>query len=616
MVFHTGMICGRKGSRKLEERFLRASVMIESLRDNGYNNTAYALAELIDNSIQAGAERVELGFIEEQVGGAERKTYNVTEISVWDNGKGMSPDELQRAMQFGGSTNRLNPHGMGKFGMGLPNSSISQCRRVDVWSWVDGGEPHHTYLDIEEMKAEALENIPAPKIKQMPEKYRAAFFEQLPKSGTLVLWSKLDRLSWKTGRANFRNCEFLVGRMYRRYLESKEADDKKVKIFSMTYRPIDGKLKKVDEYIFSANDPMYLMKNTSLPSLPDKYIGQSFFELIDAVVLKIDFEDSNGERIHGDVEIRTSIVKNSIARYILETEDKSNLGQTEWGKHCAKNIGVSIMRAGRELVLRRGFISADIRQYQARFIGLEICFPPSLDRLFGVTNNKQDAVKLIPQDISMLSADANYDSEMEYLENIKIEDPSLYNLLTVIKELDSEFKKAKAKLKTITLDRKEFQTSAGGADEKATVGSGRREEEGYSATDKEQPEFSDVVNLIEETGKSGYEAVEIAKDILARGVNFHISTTPLDSDAFFDVSRKKGLTLVVFNSNHIFYKDFIAKLPEDQRIILETAIAGYARVMNETSNPGRVEFMNTIRRDWGKVITDFLDDSFTESEGL
>lgn len=176
------------------------------------------------------------------------------------------------------------------------------------------------------------------------------------------------------------------------------------------------------------------------------------------------------------------------------------------------------------------------------------------------------------------------------MENIKTEDPSLYNLLNVVKELDIEFKKAKAELKTISLDRKEFQTSTGGADEKATAGSGKREEEGYSATDKEQPDFSDVVNLIEETGKSGYEAEEIAKDILARGVNFHISTAPLDSDAFFDVSRKKGLTLVSFNSNHIFYRDFISKLPEAQRIILETAIAGYARVMNETSNPRRVEY--------------------------
>lgn len=78
-------------------------------------------------------------------------------------------------------------------------------------------------------------------------------------------------------------------------------------------------------------------------------------------------------------------------------------------------------------------------------------------------------------------------------------------------------------------------------------------------------------NVINHAGPDSYEAEEIAKDILARGVNFHISTAPLDSDAFFDVSRKKGLTLVSFNSNHIFYRDFISKLPEAQRIILETS---------------------------------------------
>lgn len=33
---------------------------VQAMRDNGYRNTAYAIAELIDNSIQAGATRVEL----------------------------------------------------------------------------------------------------------------------------------------------------------------------------------------------------------------------------------------------------------------------------------------------------------------------------------------------------------------------------------------------------------------------------------------------------------------------------------------------------------------------------------------------------------------------------
>ena len=60
-------MAGRVNS--METRFLNASTVIESLRDNGYTNTAYALAEIIDNSIQASATRVEIGFVEDKVGG-------------------------------------------------------------------------------------------------------------------------------------------------------------------------------------------------------------------------------------------------------------------------------------------------------------------------------------------------------------------------------------------------------------------------------------------------------------------------------------------------------------------------------------------------------------------
>ncbi|WP_194549644.1 ATP-binding protein, partial [Vibrio anguillarum] len=88
----------------MSNRFLSAETVIESLRDNGYTNTAYALAELIDNSLQATATRVEVGFIEEQL--AAKKNYTVSEISLWDNGIGMDTNTLRIAMQFGGGTHR------------------------------------------------------------------------------------------------------------------------------------------------------------------------------------------------------------------------------------------------------------------------------------------------------------------------------------------------------------------------------------------------------------------------------------------------------------------------------------------------------------------------------
>ncbi|KFZ30776.1 hypothetical protein IDSA_06700 [Pseudidiomarina salinarum] len=599
----------------MEPRFLNASTVIESLRDNGYTNTAYALAEIIDNSIQANASRVEIGFIEEKLGGTpSRSTYNVSEITVWDNGKGMSPSELRQAMQFGGSTHKLDPDGMGKFGMGLPNSSISQCRRVDVWSWTEKSLPHHTYLDIDEMKDGLLEVVPEPSQKNIPQIYQTSFFQQLPKSGTLVIWSKLDRLNWKTGHSNFKHCEHLVGRMYRQYLSNE-----RVKIDSITYRKSGPE--SIEEYKrepFSSNDPMYLLKNTSLPSLPGKYKGEAFFELLDEEEVPIEFFAVDEKLVKGTVVIRTSIVKSSIAKYILEHQKgNKRLGQTVWGKDCAKNIGVSVMRAGRELVLRDSFLNSELRRYKGRYLGIEVQFPPALDAIFGVTNNKQDAVKFVPYEIAELSDQAGFESEQEYLDDLKENNDPLLCTLEVVKAIKRQVKHAEEKLKLVAVDRNDYDPDSDApysAGQRATRGSQVREERGDRARDNSMPNETELEELLKQEGMTEEEAQKKAESALSSGERYLIETAPKDSDAFFDVSTRKGMTLVLFNSNHIFYRRFISQLPEEQLVVMQTVIAGFARVMNETSDDRRLTYLNTIRRDWGKVITDFLDDSDTDDE--
>ncbi|MEV2004118.1 ATP-binding protein, partial [Pseudomonas aeruginosa] len=98
--------------------------MVEALRGLGYN-TSTALADIIDNSIAAGANEVRLEFLwaEEQ-----------SRILCLDNGRGMSAAELDRAMRLG-ERSPLEDRAaadLGRFGLGLKTASFSQCRRLTV----------------------------------------------------------------------------------------------------------------------------------------------------------------------------------------------------------------------------------------------------------------------------------------------------------------------------------------------------------------------------------------------------------------------------------------------------------------------------------------------------
>jgi hypothetical protein len=80
-------------------------------------------------------------------------------------------------------------------------------------------------------------------------------------------------------------------------------------------------------------------------------------------------------------------------------QQKNNVaaGNMEHGRYCARNQGVSIVRAGRELELNTSWVTpGDLRE---RWWGVEISFEPELDELFGVTNNKQAATKLFRANI-------------------------------------------------------------------------------------------------------------------------------------------------------------------------------------------------------------------------
>lgn len=91
-----------------------------------------AVADLVDNSIDARATRVLLRLLERD--GA------VVGLRIMDNGAGMDSERLDDAMTFG-RKRKYGPGALGHFGLGLKAASLSQADILRVYSWQLGSMP-------------------------------------------------------------------------------------------------------------------------------------------------------------------------------------------------------------------------------------------------------------------------------------------------------------------------------------------------------------------------------------------------------------------------------------------------------------------------------------------
>ncbi len=145
----------------------------------------------------------------------ERERSRLHKIAVLDDGSGMDAATLRMALQFGNGTKLDDRSGIGRFGMGLPNASISQAARVDVWTWQNGpSNALWTYLDLREIDGGSITEVPQPRLVPLPPDWHARS-DHVGSTGTLVVWSKLDlgRLTWKRASTALDHTEKIVGRV-------------------------------------------------------------------------------------------------------------------------------------------------------------------------------------------------------------------------------------------------------------------------------------------------------------------------------------------------------------------------------------------------------------------
>ena len=178
----------RRGSRNLAKKDFdiaapHAACLVESLRAFGYELPT-ALADLVDNSITAGAKTVWLDF---------HWAGENSVIAVTDDGDGMSEEKLVTAMRPG-SQNPLKtrePHDLGRFGLGLKTASFSQCRCVTVRSIVRGGKPSTRCWNLDH-----IARVNEWQLLRSGDAEAELHLRRLGKmaSGTAVVWQNIDRL--------------------------------------------------------------------------------------------------------------------------------------------------------------------------------------------------------------------------------------------------------------------------------------------------------------------------------------------------------------------------------------------------------------------------------------
>lgn len=154
---------------------------INSYRSFGYNLST-AISDIIDNSISAKSDEIRLEY---------KWNGQDSFISICDNGTSMNKDELVLAMTPGSKDpeEERGEKDLGRFGMGLKTASFSQCKRLTCIAKREGYSTIKRCWDIdfinEENEWQLLDYVSDNSFLEKIEKQ---------KSGTLVLWEKLDRI--------------------------------------------------------------------------------------------------------------------------------------------------------------------------------------------------------------------------------------------------------------------------------------------------------------------------------------------------------------------------------------------------------------------------------------
>ena len=579
-----------------------AAFSANSLRATGFKSTHYALAELIDNSVQSALEDKKSKNCNVEVIAID-KDQKLSKIIVVDDAGGMSPDVLRTSLGVGrgraleeNKANRVGKGKTSKFGLGLKQASLSQCARFEVYTW-QGKNVFMSYLDNNELDTGKLRYVPEPIKKDIPEELKEIISLKGTDSGTCVIWFDISpKSTWKTSFGLMRNAEMEFGRMYRHLI-----DDKSVEINLRTFDEISkNSFKETSSKAVRKSDPLFLMKNCIVEDFKEHQglnKKDKFFDYKETE----EFVAPNGSKIY----VKYSVTNKNFRKAAIGSKNQLN---TFLGKHD----GVSVVRNGRELEIEKSFNTKDTRE---RFVGVEISFDATLDDLMGVDGKKQTAANFYKRDVEILAGDEGK-TEIEYLKDIEENLSGDEAILVHISNSISE------QISTLTNQVRDIRKNEKkGLDPDSGEATGTKAIDGRdkkTQSDKDFKDISDAEKLewvkkkLEEGGEENVD--EVAGDIVGKKLRFHFTDVNLPPQFLFDIELNAGIYNIKLNKKHPAFLNFF-KLLSDQEDVnndepssekgLKLLLESWARLEDEAPENLKIQLQD-IRLEWGKLARLFF----------
>lgn len=499
-----------------------------SLRDSGYSFPT-AIAEVIDNSIEANANNINIKLFD-SINGNKKK--HVDRVAFADDGDGMNMDVLHRYMVIGHSTRWMQQDTIGKYGVGAKLAALNFGLKIEAWSrQSSSNEWHYVCFDLEnalEMEQSGMPDkvgVSEPVKMSIPDEYQDILTGEV---GTLVVWSKVDRL--ESGRVAAGVDELIaeltkeLGRIFRVFIN-------------------DGIAISLNNKKIVHHDPLLLMEDSWADTVLTKEVKKND----PTKAPKRGLKHFSSMVIADRVPIMSKEGKEAtitVTLYPREVTRSRGLGRDTLAKklRVPENQGsISFMRMGREIaytsvprIFSRAIDEPD------RFIGIEVNFNPIFDEYFGVRNVKRGV------------------EPFNDLRN-NIKDELKGHLVTARKLLEEAWNQQAQQTKAHSGENSRLEDELAEAN-KSMPKSPKQEGKSKEEQDKEQD--NELDDLAEDTGNDASPEEKDSFKESKKKLPFVIESVSFPGKSFVDIKHVNNQTILRINTRHKFYREMFEPLKE------------------------------------------------------